>query len=146
MQYSQYFPSGFLLFMALIFVSFFGGFLKFSSILLTSFFFALIFYFTINFQSFYFHSQSNQTLSPRELKFYFLFIAYSFYFLLIGIIVCFLTAVAADLFLSLTLDQLLLQPLYLISVFLITVGICYFLFSFIYKYVSKSEITTEEMI
>jgi len=143
MKYFQYFPLGIRLFMALVCVSFFGGFLAFSSVLLTLFFFALIFYFTLNFQSFYLHSQSSQTLSPRELKFYFLFVAYAFYFFLIGIGVCFLTAVAADLFMSLTLDQLLLQPLYLISVFLITVGICYLLFSFIGKYVSKSEMLEE---
>jgi len=143
MNYSQYFPSGILIFMALVCTSFFSGSLTLSSVLLISFFIALFFYFTLNFQSFYLHSKSNQTVSPRELIFCILFLAYAFYFFLAGFVICLFIARVANLFLSLTLNQLISQPLYLLSVFLITVGICYSLFNFIFKYVSKSDIKEE---
>ena len=139
MKYSQYLPLGISLFVMLTILSFFNDNLTFSCVLLILFWLALAIYFTLNFQSFYLHAQSNQYFSPRELKYYFLAMTYLFYFILIGVITGSLVAGVANLILSLTLQQLLLNPLYLISTLLISLGLYYFIFSYIYKYVSKPE-------
>ena len=144
MKYAQYLPFGISLFVMLTILSFFNDDLTFSVILFILFWLALAVYFTLNFQSFYLHAQNNQHLSPRELKFYFLFMSYLFYFILIGILIGSLVAGVANLALSLTLQQLLLQPLYLISIILISIVVYYFFFSIIHKYVSKSETSDQK--